>query len=45
VLDVWEHAYYLKHQNRRADWVRDWWNIVNWPDVSRRLTAARGVRS
>jgi Fe-Mn family superoxide dismutase len=40
-IDVWEHAYYLHYQNRRADYVNAFWSLVNWAEVNRRFSAAR----
>jgi len=43
VLDMWEHAYYLQYQNVKADWIKAFWKVVNWPDVATRFAGVRAL--
>jgi Fe-Mn family superoxide dismutase len=45
LLDMWEHAFYLQYKNVKADYVKAWWNVVNWADVSERLQKAQSSTS
>jgi Fe-Mn family superoxide dismutase len=44
VCDIWEHAFYLQYENRKAEWVGAFWHLVNWDDVARRLQGAQALR-